>query len=197
MGEPTVTNLKGGTLVEIDTTGDLETDHARVLQLLKDHGIKRATRAQAMGMQAHSFATVAADIYRKDLQADPRNLSSIAPFIVNSAFSIELHLKTLGQIHNKPLKGHELLVLYDALPPDAYHSIDKVLPDCIKKYGPTSGADVRTCISGLNDAYREWRYYFELARTRTVHFEQLIFLLNVLDEASRSAVTEAAKAPPV
>ena len=61
---------------------------------------------------ALSFSTTAAHLHRTDLLKAPRNGLSIAPFVVNSAFAIELYLKTLHELKGtNPGKEHHLLKL--------------------------------------------------------------------------------------
>lgn len=180
--------LNGIVVGEVEATGEREKDMDVALQFLKDKGLyRKTTPAQAMFRQALSFATTAASLYKTDLIKAPRNGFSIAPFIVNSAFSIELYLKTLGQIHNNPMKGHELLHLFDSLPSDAHQGIDGVLPNCRKEWGPKDGVDLRICISELNNAFVEWRYCYEKYRTNEIHIDRMIFVMKVLHEACRKS----------
>ena len=102
---------------EVGATGDLQKDLDATMKFLKDKGIhKEVTKVQAIFRQALSFASTAAHLYEKDLTKAPRNGLSLAPFVVNSAFSIELYLKTLHELGGTPVRGHELLKLYDSLP---------------------------------------------------------------------------------
>jgi hypothetical protein len=180
--------LNGIVVGEVEVTGDSDRDREAALQFLKDNGLhKETTPAQAMFRQALSFATTAAHLHKTDLLRAPRNGFSVAPFVVNSAFSIELYLKTLGQIHNRALKGHELLKLFDSLPTEARQRIDVVMPDCLKEWGPAGGVDLRTCISELNNAFVEWRYCYEKYRTNEIQIDRMIFVMKVLHEACQSA----------
>jgi hypothetical protein len=186
----TTTLYANGIIVgEVEVTGDTAKDMEAARQLLRNKGLyKETTLVQAMFHQAVSFATTAAHLHRTDLLKAPRNGFSVAPFVVNSAFSIELYLKTLGQIHNKPLKGHELVNLFESLPVEAHQSIDAVLPDCVKEWGPPETIDLRTSISELNNAFVEWRYYYERGRTKAVRIEPMIFVMKVLHEACKAAL---------
>ncbi len=176
--------LNGIVVGEVEVTGDCDKDREVALQFLKDKGLyKVTTPAQVMFRQALSFATTAAYLYKTDLLKVPRNGFSIAPFVVNSAFSIEIYLKTLGQIHGIPLKGHKLLSLFDSLPMEAHQRICAVLVDCLKEWEPTGGVDLRTCISELSDAFVEWRYCYEKNQTKEVRFDRVIFVMKVLHEA--------------
>jgi hypothetical protein len=175
---------------EVEATGHHDRDAEAAVQFLKDKGLhKEITPGQAMFRQAVSFATTAAYLYRTDLLKAPRNGASIAPFVVNSAFSMELYLKTLGEIHNRALKGHELLKLFDSLPTEARQRIEAVLPACLTERGLVGPVNLRTWILEMNNAFVEWRYCYEKYRTSGIHIDRMIFVLKVLHEACRSAET--------
>jgi len=178
--------LNGIVVGEVVVTGDRNKDMETARQFLKDKGIyKETTLVQAMFRQAVSFATTAAYLYERDLLKPPRNGFSGAPFVVNSAFSIELYLKTLGQIHHKSLRGHELLTLFDALPDAACQAIEAVIPACAQKRKLNGNISFRDCIVELNHAFVEWRYCYEKERTDEVRIEPTIFVMEVLHEACR------------
>lgn len=181
--------LNGIAVGEVVVTGDREKDIEAARQLLKDKGIyKETTLIQAMFRQAVSFSTAAAYLYDHDLRKTPTNGFSIAPFIVNSAFSIELYLKTLGQIHNKSLKGHELLKLFDALPDAACQAIKIATPQAhTQKWKPNENRVFRDYLSELNNSFVEWRYCYEKNRIDEVRIEATIFVMEVLHEACRSS----------
>src|SRR5205807_587674 len=81
---------------EVEQTGDVEKDIEIARDFLKSKGLhKEVTVLQAMFRQALSFANTAAYLHKHDLLRAPANALSIAPFVVNSALSIELYLKTL------------------------------------------------------------------------------------------------------
>jgi hypothetical protein len=179
--------LNGVYVGEIDVTGDHEQDTTAAIELLKQKGLhKEPTTVRNMFRQALSFATTAAYLHKKDLSRSPWNGYSVAPFIVNSAFSIELYLKTLGKIYDKQMKGHDLLTLFDSLPIAAHQTIDAVLPACIKEFGPAGNVDLRTCISELANAFIEWRYLYERVGAQTAYIDRIIFVAKVMDEACRS-----------
>jgi hypothetical protein len=107
--------------------------------------------------------------------------------VVNSAFSIELYLKTLGQIHGKSLKGHKLVELYDSLPPEAQQAIEKAIPASAKKRKLEGKVDFREYVTELNNTFVEWRYCYEVGQTNEVKIEPTIFAMEVLHEACRSS----------
>ena len=109
--------LNGVLVGEVPNSGNDALDQEATIQILKDKGLhQETTLVQAMFRQAVSFATTSSYLYERDLTRVPRNGLSAAPFVVNSAFAIELYLKTLGQLHGAELRGHDLLKLFDALP---------------------------------------------------------------------------------
>jgi hypothetical protein len=178
--------LNGVVVGEVEVTGDSDTDAALALQFLKDKGLyKKPDPLKAMFGQALSFATTASYIRNKDLLRSPWNGLSVAPFIVNSAFSIELYLKTLAKIYNQPRTGHDLLELFDSLPPEARQGIDAVLPG-LKDWAPAGGVDLRTCISELKTAFVDWRYLYENTAKKEIKIDRVIFVLKVLDETCRN-----------
>jgi len=180
--------LNGVAVGEVAATGDNLKDVEIVRQFLQDKGLyKETTLIQAMFRQALSFATTASYLYNRDLTQTPKNGLSAAPFVVNSAFSIELYLKTLGQIHNTSLKGHELLKLLDSLPAEAHKAIEAVIPACVPKRRLEGNVDFRYYISELNSTFVEWRYCYEVDQTSEVRIEPTIFVMEVLHEACRKS----------
>ena len=89
--------------------------------MLREKGLyKEASPELRMFQQALSFATTAAYLHNRDLKSVPSNPLSIAPFVVNSAFAIELYLKALARCYGIQLTNeHNLLRLYDKLPSEA------------------------------------------------------------------------------
>jgi hypothetical protein len=181
--------LNGVVVGELPSIGDSKKDTEAIRDFLKEKGLyKEVTVVQAMYNQAVSFATTAAHLHRTDLLKAPRNGFSVAPFVVNSAFSIELYLKTLAQAHGKSLKGHELLKLFDALPQNAKQAIEKVIPTCAANRRLEEQPDFRMYISALNNAFVDWRYCYEDGRTNEVRIEPVIFVMECLHEACRPSL---------
>jgi len=173
---------------EVTVTGDSVRDAEAVRQVLKDKGLyKPTTRENAMFRQAVSFATTSAYLYSRDLSKAPRNQFSIAPFVVNAAFGIELYLKTLAHIHGINLTGHELLKLFDSLPPKAKDSLDAVIPYCAAQRGMALPVIFRDYISELNNIFVEWRYIYEKDRSNEVHIQRMIFVMHCLHQVCNAA----------
>ena len=180
--------VNGIAVGEVPATGDPYKDAEVAQQFLKDKGLyKETTLIQAMFRQALSFCSTAAYLYEKDFQKTPINVLSLAPFVVNSVFSIELYLKTLAQIHNRSLTGHELLKLFNSLPPEAHRAIEAAIPRCAQKWKLEIKIDFRDYIAELNNTFVEWRYLYEVGRTNAVYITPTIFVMEALHEACRSS----------
>lgn len=180
--------LNGIAVGQVPAMGDLEKDREVAQQFLKDKGLyKETTLIQAMFRQAVSFCTTSAHLYEKDLKKVPRNGLSVAPFVVNCAFSLELYLKTLAQIHGVSLRGHKLIEIYDSLPPEAHKAIEAAIPGLTKKWKLSGNIILRDYISELNNAFVEWRYCYEVGQTNMVRIEPTIFAMEVLHDACRSS----------
>lgn len=130
-----------------------------------------------------AFANTSAYLYERDLRRTPRKGVSIVPFVVNAAFGIELYFKALAQKHGVTLKGHELIKLYKALPAKAYIEIDTVSPKCAAERQLDSAPDFRGYLTLLNNAFVDWRYFYEKDRLGPINIEPTIFVMQVLHEA--------------
>jgi hypothetical protein len=131
------------------------------IALMKAKGLYQPTTPiQGIFRQALSFATTASYLYKRDLTTVPRNGMSVAPFVVNSAFAIELYLKTLGQLHGATLRGHDLLKLFDHLPAAARDALLPHFAASQTQCGIATLADYRNALEGMRDAFVEWRYLF-------------------------------------
>jgi hypothetical protein len=188
--------LEGEFVGEIPTAGDQEQDMRAALAFIESNGLTReVTTVRATFRQAHSFAKAASLIYKADLGVEPRNLPSIMPFIVNLAFSIELYLKTLGQLHGVTLRGHKLSTLLDHLPPAALRHIQQFAAICGEGRNDLPDPDFRKCLIQLNDAFVQWRYLHERDHASGVHFASAIFVAETPHEACRAHITQGSGAP--
>lgn len=179
--------LNGIAVGEVVSTGDMERDIVVTRQFLKDKGLyKEVTPFQAMLNQAVAFANTSALLYERDLRRQPRKGVSIAPFVVNAAFSIELYLKALIQKHGgKPPREHELVKLFERLPAAALMAIEQVTPRCAENRALREAPRFKAYLETLNGAFIEWRYCYEVERTGTIQIEPTIFVMEVLHEACR------------
>lgn len=183
---PKTVLFNGIVVGEVISTGDTSHDAAVIRRFLKSKGIhKEPSLFQAIQNQAFAFANTSAYLYEKDLRRSPRKGVSIVPFVVNSAFGIELYLKALAQKHGVALRGHELMKLYDALPSAALVEVEAVTPKCAANRALGEPPDFVAYLKNLNNTFVEWRYSYELESTGEVHIEPTIFVMEVLHEACR------------
>jgi hypothetical protein len=191
--------LNGIAVGEVVSTGDMQRDAEATRQLLKTKGLhKEVTAFQAMFNQAIAFANTSALLYERDLRRSPRKGVSIAPFVVNAAFSIELYLKALAEKHGvAPLRGHELAKLLSKQPAAALAEIEQVIPKCAANRALDAAPNFKDYLEALNDAFVDWRYCYELERTRPVHIEPTIFVMEVLHEACRLPIEREGRAAEV
>jgi hypothetical protein len=181
--------LNGVFVGQVEHTGDLEKDAAVCLQFIKDKGLyQKPDPVKTIFRQALSFATTASHLYKKGLSSSPWNVHDVAPFVVNSAFSIELYLKTLALHHGTVLKGHDLLKLLGALPAAGRADIIAVSPACRLEFPPAGNPEFRECISELANAFVDWRYLQEKTRAITVRIDRAIFVMKVMHEACKKAI---------
>jgi hypothetical protein len=110
----------------------------------------------------------------------------LAPFVVNSAFAIELYLKTLGQRYNTELRGHDLLDLFDGLPVDAHAALEQHFSKAKWPCGITTLAEYRKVLEEMRTTFVEWRYMYENGRAREVRIPPMIFIMEVLHETCRA-----------
>lgn len=176
--------LNGIAVGEIISSGDFESDAEAVREYLKSKGLhKEVTPFKAIFNQALSFANTSAYLFEKDLRKLPRKGVSIAPFVVNSAFAIELYLKALAKKHGVSLRGHELVKLYKALPAKAHAEIEAVIPKCAQNRDLGEEPNFSAYLANLNGSFVEWRYLYESKKTDVIHIEPTIFVMEVLHEA--------------
>lgn len=158
---------------------------ARLAQdLLKSKGLWREIpKSKMIYNQAQSFASASAHIYEKDLKSLPRNPQGITPFIVNAAFSAEMYLKCLQEIHGEVTESHVLTALFKSLPNKVKDRINKVCKSFEGSYQVEQGILFKDHLKSMNHAFVNWRYIYE-KRTEYVNIQQAIFVLNILHETS-------------
>lgn len=178
--------VDGVAVGEVEATGDREKDIEIARKFLKDRGLhKKVTLVQAMFRQAVSFASTANYVYERDLKNLPRNILGIAPFVVNSAFSIEVYLKTVHQIQGNSIKGHSLSQLYDSLSNEQKSIILAAANKYSSEYNLSTPVPFRDLVAELNNSFIEWRYLYEKERTGEVKILPTIFIMKVLHEVCR------------
>lgn len=179
--------LNGSLVGEYRPTGENERDQELAVAVLREKGLwTETTLEQAMFRQAVSFATTASYLYKRDLTATPRNGMSVAPFVVNSAFALELYLKTVGQLHGQTMRGHDLLDLFDDLPLDARTALHQNFAKREWQCGIVGLAEFRKVLEELRSAFVDWRYLHERKRTGPIQLKPMIFAMEVLHETCKA-----------
>ncbi|MBI3894514.1 MAG: hypothetical protein HY313_01145 [Acidobacteria bacterium] len=188
--EPTKKTLyvNGVIVGEVEATGDIQKDMELARDFLKSKGLhKEVTMTQAMFRQALSFSTTAAYIHKRDLLKAPTNGLSVVPFVVNSAFSIELYLKTLLNLHGVAARGHSLLNLYDALPEEARGAVFDAAKRHAHEYQVkvSTQEEFRGFVAELDTAFVEWRYCYETGHAGIINIWPTILVMKAAHEACK------------
>jgi hypothetical protein len=140
---------------------------------------------------------VSSQLYARDLATvPPTNGLSAVPFVVNLAFALELYLKTLGHLFGKALRGHDLLELFDALPPEGREALRQNLPKARWQCDITNLEEFRKVLSGLRSVFVDWRYLHEEGRTSEISFVPMIFIAEVLHAACQAHEKMMHGSPP-
>lgn len=171
-----------------DTSDDEFTAHIdKVRLLLADKSQRpKVSRFLAGRNMAIAFANTAAFLYERDLKKAPHTRPhSIVPFVVNSAFAIELFLKALHEKYGSAKRGHKLLVLYDQLPSDAIARIRVASAAIAASTSPPVFYDARQVLVSLNSAFEDWRYLYEKDQLGPIYMQPTINVQKVLFEACR------------
>lgn len=177
--------LNGIVVGEVAAMGDIKLDAKVAHEFLAKNGLlKERHPAEEIFSSAVAFANTSAHLYERGLKKQPTKGASIVPFVVNSAFAIELYFKALARKHDVTLRGHELLNLYTALPKKALVEIEMAIPGCANDRKIVSPNFVGY-IQELNNAFVIWRYIFEKSDAEIIHVEPIIFVMQVLHEAFR------------
>lgn len=120
----------------------------------------------------------------RNLSQSPRNGISAAPFVVNSAFALELYLKALSMVHGREQRGHDLVKLFDNLPGSALAAILAQLAtasvNSVWNCGVSTQQQVRSVLDELRSVFVDWRYLYEKDRAKSVAFRSLIFVTELL-----------------
>jgi hypothetical protein len=183
----------GKYICDYESTGDGLKDVAIIDRLISERGLKAEPSAhRGIFQQAYSFITTAAHLYDR-LNTAPPDGSAVAPFVVNTAFALELYIKTLALQHGKKLHGHELVKLFKNLPSAAKQEVEKRLRQLSNtsewRCEIDSMDDLRAVIEDLNTAFVDWRYSYEQPKKALkVDFKPTIFLSEVLNAACQKDV---------
>lgn len=178
--------LNGVLIAEYESDGNLERDAEITRQMLEERGLlKPFDRPLAIFSQAAAFANTAAYLYETGL----KSMSAVKPehsipFSVNAAFAIELYLTARSEKHGKPLRGHDLKDLYNALPPEATNAIEKATPWAMEDRGFKDKPDLPAFLEALRNVFVSWRYSYENDKgVPPVTFAPTIFAMAVLHGA--------------
>ena len=177
--------VNGGLLGEYEAGEDIEEQIAAARKLMEANGPRpKVSPFHAGRNMAAAFANTAAFLYERDLKAMPPSRAfSIVPFVVNSAFAIELFLKALHKKYGSAQRGHKLLTLYDQLPPEAVAQIRSASAKIAASTQPPTYYDPREVLATLNSAFEDWRYMYEKDRLGPIHMEPTINVIRVLHQA--------------
>lgn len=175
--------LDGIVVGEFEPTGDYWQDAQAVQDYLKQKGLfKEISTEEAMHGQANSFASVADELYKRDLKNSPYKGSSIAPFVVNAAFSVEIYLKTMHFIHGEKLRGHNLLDLFERFNHECKTIFLSTAHDVRPLYKLEENMSILDCLRSLSTAFEDWRYLYENNKLQ-VEIQSIRYLMNVAFEA--------------
>jgi hypothetical protein len=147
--------------------------------------------------QANAFAQTANLLYQRDLRKSPYKGSSMAPFVVNAAFSIEFYLKTIHEAFGNVLRGHGVFKLYNQLTEEPRGIILSAATDVRPRYKLSEEMTIVSCIKDLNRAFENWRYLYEHERLLT-EIQSIRFTMHTLFEAScrvRESSSQPSAAP--
>ena len=176
--------LNGIVVGEYEPTGDVEKDIETVRAYLDERGLrKEISLNDTMFAQANSFAETANLLYSRDLFNSSYKGSTVAPFIVNACFSIEIYLKAIHEAYGESAKGHDLSKLYDNLNESAKITIDSAANDVRPQYTLPMEATFESCLSELNNAFVNWRYVYEHNRL-SAEFQSIRCTMHTLFEAT-------------
>ncbi len=175
--------VNGIVVGEYESTGDDDKDILIVQGYLKDKGLWRKIELEEMMFrQAQSFASTANNLYKNDIRKQPRNFYSLAPFVVNAAFSIEIYLKTLHTLYGNRKGGHSLFGLYKSLNKKGKTHINKIADETKHLYKIEKDRDFEKCLNHLDKAFVQWRYLYE-DNAEKIEFMPTLFVMQVLDKA--------------
>ena len=143
-----------------------------------------------MFRQALSFARTSSMLYNSGLKRPPRDFLVVAPFVVNTAFALELYLKTLGRQYGAVLHGHDLCALFSELPVGAKDVIAKHLQDVSEAGHVSSLQCLHDVLQKGRSAFVGWRYLYEDNFNSEIPIQPLISAVEILDQSCRASFPE-------
>ena len=166
----------------LNVTGNTLEEAKTVQRILKEKGLlKEISTHSSIYNQANCFAKVANDLYQNDLKISPLNAISIAPFIVNATFSIELYFKAIHNAYGNKIKGHHLTSLYKDMPVEGKQHFLNAANDIRNHYHLNNGVNIHTCLESLNKAFENWRYMYEY-NTLSLELQSIRYLMHTAHE---------------
>ncbi|MAF02124.1 MULTISPECIES: hypothetical protein [unclassified Herbaspirillum] len=173
--------LNGHLVGEVREGLDHKEDVELGRQLLIEKGLyKKVSLERAMFNQATAFAATSSMLYYQKLAHLPRDGQAITPWVVNTAFSIEVYLKTVGCLFGINTRGHKLLRIFEQLPDAAKRLILRAVEPAAKSWKVKEKVDVVRTLSGLNDAFVQWRYHYEVSELNEIYIVPAIVLAGAL-----------------
>ena len=197
MGNRKLKSLKLNGIIVGEYLGsdDYDEDIQAARDLLKVKGLYDPPGlTQAMFGQANQFAYIANEAFIK-VRENRKRTGQIVPasaFVVNAAFSLELYLKTLTVLSAGKPWGHELLVLYDALPDALKIELQSEAQKLASEHGQAKDIEVRDLFAMLNEAFEQWRYVYELPRSGAINFHGTLLAMHASREVCKRAVAAPA-----
>lgn len=181
--------VNGELVFHYESTGNTDQDIQGIRARLDELGlsIKHQPEWMQIRQQALYFQDTCTYLWRYEAnrQKSERPFTMI-PYIVNSAFCIELYLKALSLKHGKRQHGHELAKLYAALPASAVADVDASLAEALSIVPLGKSPEIAVLMQELNNAFLKWRYAFESERLGMVGLLELRFLRLLMFLACRN-----------
>ncbi|WP_144424010.1 hypothetical protein [Herbaspirillum hiltneri] len=178
--------LNGRLVGEVREGHDHTEDAELARQLMIEKGLyKKVSVEQAMFNQAMAFAATSSMLYYQKLAHLPRDGQAITPWVVNTAFSIEVYLKTVGRLFGVNTRGHKLLRIFEQLPDEAKSLILKAVGPAATFWKVEETVDVVRTLSVLNDAFVQWRYHYEVGDLNEIFIMPAIVVATALHEVCR------------
>ncbi|WP_414554756.1 hypothetical protein [Stenotrophomonas forensis] len=171
--------LDGKVVGWFESTGDEERDLELARAKLRESGLERPPlpRWMLIRQQAMDFRDACGLIMNYDLGRRPPEKRPLSiPYVVNTAFCLELYLKALSLRHGTEQRGHDLLKLYDRLPQAAKEAISSKIPDAQQEAQHPRPVDVRDLLTVIKDNFSQWRYAHEYGELRTAQMTELYLL---------------------
>ena len=189
--------LDGIVVGEYLGSDDYEEDMQAALATLKSMGLhKEVSIFAAMRRQAESFTAMSHLAYNAFQNRRPSAPPiTLVPFVVNSAFALELYLKTLIHANggDVPRNEHRLTNLFKLLPSGVQQRIEQMTVEHRNRYAPTTAGTFAERLAPISTAFVRWRYAYEHDRLELVVPHSVILLLAACHYVCREQSDPAAK----